>query len=200
MKRIKIIVTIILVGLVAASSSLNAQRGMRGTMRDSIRMNRPDSSMMNRMRMNRGQAFDRNRMYGMGHMRNYPGWRGSAHSGPMDRRPGNYWPGPGRRWMTPMQPAPFHRGTDSAYINRMSRPFAGRGGLMLERIPDLTDSQKARLEELRNQNQSEMKKFRDETAASMKKMRDQHRQKMMEVLNPEQKKWLESQMPAPGGK
>ena len=200
MKRIKIIVTIILVAFVATSSTLNAQRGMRGNLRDSLRMNRPDSTMMNRMRMNRGQVYERNRMYGMGHMRNHPGWRGYAYSGPMDRRPGNYRPGPGRIWMDPMPPAPFHRGADSAFIGRMSRPFAGRGGLMLERIPDLTDSQKARLEELRDKNQSEMKKFRDETAASMKKMREQNREKMLEILNPEQKKWLEAKMPVPGAK
>jgi Spy/CpxP family protein refolding chaperone len=200
MRRMKIIVTIILIVFVASSSSLNAQRGQRGFMRDSLMMNRPDTAMMNRMRMNRGHAFDGNRMYGMGHMRSYHGWRGFAYSGPMDRRPGNYWPGPGRRWMTPMPPAPFHGGADSVFVNRMSRPFAGRGGFMPERIPDLTDSQKARLEELRNQNQSEMQKFRDETAASMKKMREQHREKMMEVLNPEQKKWLEAKMPAPGVK
>jgi len=195
MKRIKVIVTIILVAIFAASSTLNAQRGMRGPMRDSLRISRHDSAMMNRMRMNRREFNDRNRMYGMGHLRNYPGWRGFAYSGPMDRRPGNYWPGPGRRWVTPMPPAPFHRGVDSAFINRMSRPFAGRGGFIFERIPDLTDSQKAKLEELRDKNQSEMKKFRDETAASIKKMREQHREKMMEVLNPEQKKWLESRIP-----
>lgn len=197
MKRIKIIATIILVVFVATGSTLNAQRGMRGNLRDSLRMNRPDTSMMNSMRMNRGQFNERNRMYGMEHMRNHPGWRGYSYSGPMDRRPGNYRPGPGRRWMDPMPPAPFHRGADSAFINRMSRPFAGRGGFMLERIPDLTDSQKAKLEELRDKNQSEMKKFRDETAASMKKLREQHREKMMEVLNPEQKKWLESGIPGP---
>jgi Spy/CpxP family protein refolding chaperone/Ni/Co efflux regulator RcnB len=200
MKRIKIIVTIILMAFVAANSSLNAQRGQGGFMRDSVRMNRTDTTMMNRMRMNRGQASEKNRMYGMEHMRNFPGWRGFPQYGPMGRGHEFYRQGPGRRWMNPLQPAPFHRGADSAFIGRMPGPFAGRGSFIQERIPGLTDSQKARLEELRDKNQAEMKRFRDETAASMRKMREQHREKMLEILNPEQKKWLESRMPVPAPK
>lgn len=200
MKRIKIIVTIILLAFVAANSSMNAQRGQRGLMRDSVRMNRPDTAMMNRMRMYRGQSFEGNRMYGMGHMRKFPGWRGFPQYGPMGRGYEFYRQLPGRRWMNPVPPAPFRRGGDSVFIHRMPRPNIGRDNFLLERIPDLTGSQKAKLEELRDKNQAEMRKFRDETAASMKKMREQHREKMLEVLNPEQKKWLESRIPAPVAK
>ena len=126
MKRIKIIVTIILLAFVAANSSMNAQRGQRGLMRDSVRMNRPDTAMMNRMRMYRGQSFEGNRMYGMGHMRNFPGWRGFPQYGPMGRGYEFYRQGPGRRWMNPVPPAPFRRGGDSVFIHRMPPSLAPR--------------------------------------------------------------------------
>jgi Spy/CpxP family protein refolding chaperone len=200
MKRVKIIIMVLLTVFIAENFQLNAQRGPGYSVRDSIRKGRTDSVWVNRNRMQMGPGSDRSGMYGMGHWRNAPAWGRPFYPGPMGRWADHNWNMPGRRGMHPMPPF-YNRGrADSLFAGRMDRPFSGRNDFLLERIPDLTDSQKTRLKELMEKNQSEMKKFRDETAASMKKMRDQHREKMLEILNPEQKKWFESRVPSPQGK
>ena len=105
MKRMNVMITIILMAFLAGNSNLNAQRGMRGLMRDSLRISKSDTTGMNWMRMHNGPMFDRYQMYGMGRMRNAPGWRGLSRPGPMGRWSDDFRPGPGRRGIYPMPPA-----------------------------------------------------------------------------------------------
>lgn len=196
MKKIKIILSVLLVAFVAGNSHLNAQRGNRGFRTDSVRISRSDTSFMNRTWMKRSPAFNRPGWYGYGQMRTFPGWRGFSYQSPGFRQPDYYWPGPGRRWINPVPPFPGKGGADSVYFDRSSRPMMRGADLWMERIPDLTDAQKSKLKELIDRNQAEMDKFRSETSETMNKMRINHREKLFEILNPEQKKWLESRMPA----
>ena len=182
MKRLKLIIGILLLLLLAGSSALNAQRGMRGMMQDSVRMNRM------RMVMRHDTSHMRPMRPGMG-----PIWQGQMWWGPMGRGMGHMWISPPmRRGMGPVWWSPMGRGPDSSMMNRIGRNRTGMYGSRLERIPDLTDNQKAVLEKIRADNQAEMKKFREETAAKMKSMRENHREKIMDQLTPEQKKWVES--------
>jgi hypothetical protein len=163
---------------------------MRGMMQDSVRMNRM------RMVMRYDTSDMRLMRRGMG-----PMWQGHMWWGPMGRGMGYMWINPHmRRGMGPVWGSPMGRGTDSSMMNRMDRNRPGMYGNRLERIPNLTDNQKAALEKIRADNQAEMKKFREETAAKIKSMRENHREKIMDQLTPEQKKWVESNDPGPADK
>ena len=187
MKRLKSIMGILLLLLLAGSNTMNAQRAMRGMMQDSARMNRM------RMVMRHDTSDMRLMRRGMG-----PMGRGHMWWGQMGRGMGYMWINPHMRGgMGPVWWGPVGRGTDSSMMSRMDRNRTGMYGSRLERIPDLTDNQKALLEKIRTDNQAEMKKFREETAAKMKSMREDHREKIMDQLTPEQKKWVESNNPGP---
>ncbi len=196
MKRMKIIAAAFLVAFVASNWDLNAQRGMRGVMGDSLRMKRPDTAYMNPF--GRLPMQDRYRMYGMRDMRDLRDFRrsrGFSYYNYRDNRPDYRRPGPVARGFYRIPPVPLHRRPDSTFMDRMRRPDMDRYGYWPGRIPDLTDAQQDKLKDLMERNQSEMRKFRDEAASSMRKMREQHREKMLEILTPEQKKWLESGIP-----
>ncbi|MFZ0280472.1 MAG: hypothetical protein WAL29_02385 [Bacteroidales bacterium] len=189
MKRLKLIIGILLLLLLAGSSTLNAQRGMRGMMQDSVRMNRM------RMDMRQDTAAMRPFMRGMSPMYHSPMWRG-----PMGSGMGHMWMNPYmRRGMVPGWWGPMGRGMDSTMRNRMRRDGMGINGNLPERIPNLTDNQKTAIEKIRADNQAEMKKFRDETSAKMKSMREKHRETIMDQLTPEQRKWVESNVPKQAG-
>ena len=176
--------------LLAGSSMLNAQRGMRGMMQDSARMNRM------RIDMRHDTTNMRSMRHGMGQM-----WYGPMWWGPVGRGMDHMWMNPYmRRGMGPGWWGPMGRGMDSAMMNRMGRNRMGMRGNMLERIPNLTDNQKTVIEKIRADNQAVMKKFREETASKMKSMREDNRKKIMDQLTPEQKKWVESNYPKADGK
>lgn len=72
--------------------------------------------------------------------------------------------------------------------------YFGRGqgyGLMIDRIPNLTDKQKKEIADLRQKHQDEMQKLRSDFQSKMQDVRDSHRKEIMNVLTDEQKKWLE---------
>jgi hypothetical protein len=184
MKKVQIFSVLLLLILFAGSNTLDAQRGMRGMMSDSLRMNR--------MRIHRDSLngrFDRNFMP--------PMWQGPMWNGHGGWGMNHMWRNPWGRWQSPMWFGPMGRRMYPGMQYGMRRPGIRRGTGILENIPNLTDKQKAALNDLRQSNQAEMKKFREETAAKMKSLRDQHRQKMLDLLTPEQKKWFESHSPAP---
>lgn len=193
MRRMKILAATFLVAFFASNCDMNAQRGMRGVMRDSLRMKRPDTVFMSPF--GRVPMQDRYWMYGMRDMRgmrDFRGQRGFSNNNLRDRRPGYFRPGPGAGGYYRMPAIPFHRRPDSAFLERMRRPDMDSYGYWPAGIPDMTDAQKESLEDLMEENRSEIRKFREETTATMWKMREQHREKMLEVLSPEQKEWLES--------
>ncbi len=89
-------------------------------------------------------------------------------------------------------------------------PMGRRGmqpGIMLNRIPNLTEKQRKEIADLRQKEMSDMMKFREETQTKMQSMRQENRKKIMDLLTDEQKKFLETapmpgrpaQMPAPAG-
>lgn len=119
-----------------------------------------------------------------------PMWRGQRGGGM-----GPMWMHPAERRMSPVWRGPAGRGMDSSMISIMRNVPWERGDHLMERIPNITEKQKAQLEELRERNQAEMKKFREETAAKMKSIRENQREKILDLLTPEQKKWIESNKP-----
>lgn len=204
MKKFGKISGIVLFILITGSFALEAQRGTRGMMSDSVRMNR----MRRNFEMNQDKGMssrpDSMRMRGM-----RPGM------GPyrMDRMHPYMFPGPGfgmRRWMW-LDP----------WVGRMWRGYGpglgqmpGRGmwyfhgdsvrvwqnrpGMwMFGNIPGLTDRQKKDIEGLRQKQQDEMRKLRDEMMAKMKTLRESNRYNIMDLLTPEQKKWLEENSSKP---
>jgi len=191
-KRMKIIAAVFLMALIGSNCQLNAQRGTRGFMRDSLMKDRSDTAFSERMRMQRFPMNERYRNYGIRDMRNFHDRRGFSYYGHMDRRSGFYRPAPAGRGFYRMPEYPYRRRADSAFMDRPGRLYQGRQGYIPENIPDITGDQKEKIRELMEKNRSEMSKFRDETAAAMRKMREQHKEKLFEILTPEQKKWLES--------
>ncbi len=189
MKKLTKVMGILLLMVLAGNGSLNAQRGMRGMMQDSARMNRM------RMDMRHDTAAMRPFRRGMGPMYHSQVWRG-----PMGSGMGHMWMNPYmRRGMGPAWWGPMGRGMDPGMRNRMRRDGMGINGNLPERIPNLTDDQKTAIEKIRADNQVEMKKLRDETSAKMKSMREKHRQTILDQLTPEQRKWVESNVPKQEG-
>jgi Spy/CpxP family protein refolding chaperone len=192
MKEMRIIAAVFLMALIGASCQLNAQRGQRGFMRDSLMKARTDTAFSDRMRMQRFPMNERYRSYGNRDMSNFQYRRGYSYYGHMDRRPGYYRQAPAGRDFYHMPFYPNRRRADSAFMDRPGRLYQGRQGYIPENIPGITGDQKEKIRELMEKNRSEMSKFRDETAAAMRKMREQHKEKLFGILTPEQKKWLES--------
>jgi hypothetical protein len=213
MKKFGIISGLFLLILLTCNFPLEAQRGMRGMMMDSVRMNRMSGMMMDSVRMsrmsggfdmwqNRGPGFKPDSL-GMG--RGMKPGRGQFGLYPM--RP-EMFPGPGFGMRGQMFPGPmmgrmgrgFGNDRMMGMMRRGMRPIPGEGmkyqhhepGMrMFESIPDLTDKQKKNIDELMQKKQDEMKKLRDEMMTKMKGIRDSHRAKIMDLLTPEQKKWFE---------
>lgn len=184
MKRINSFSALLLLVLLAVSNPLSAQRGMRGMMSDSLRMNR--------MGIRRDSVDHRYMRPTMPPMMRGPMWNNPGQWG-MNRM----WRNPWGRGMGPQWFGPMGRRMYPGMNYGMRRPGMGRNQNILENIPNLTDKQKSALENLREQNQAEMKKFREETSAKMKSLRDEHRNEILNILTPEQKKWFESHNPVP---
>ncbi len=198
MKRSGKIAGTVLMLLLTGFGPLNAQGGMRGMMRDSVRMERmrrgydmnpdkrmtprPDSLRMRGMRHGFG-PYGMDRMHP--HMLPGPGsgMRGGWWSDP---GMGRMWRGyrPGWRQMPGRGMWSFHGDTAGVWRH-------GPGIRMFGNIPGLTDRQKKDIEALRQKQQDEMKKFRDEMMARMKNLRELNHEKIMELLTPDQKKWVE---------
>jgi Spy/CpxP family protein refolding chaperone len=170
MKRITKMTGILLVLILAGNGALLGQRGMRGMMMDSTRMNRmrmgvrPDSSMMRGPRQGRGpgngpgmyQYMDRQHVYGM------------------------------RRGMRPGM------GMGPGYGMGMLRPASGTW--LIDNIPNLTEKQKKDISDLRQKQREEMQKFREDNAVKIKSMQESHRSKIMNLLTDEQKKWVDERI------
>jgi Spy/CpxP family protein refolding chaperone len=207
MKRSGRILGTFLVLLLAVIGPLNAQGGMRGMMRDSVRMERMRRG--SDMNQNKGMSSrpDSLRMRSM-----RPGF------GPfgMDRMYPYLFPGPGygmRRWMwSDPWMGRMWRGYEPGWGQMPGRgmwSFPGdstgvwrhRPGMwMFGNIPGLTDKQKKNIEELRQNQQDEMRKFRDEMMAKMKSLRESNRAKIMDLLTPDQRKWVEENRSNPPDK
>jgi hypothetical protein len=196
MKRYGRLIGIMLVMLMAGLSNIEAQRGARGTMSDSVRMSRirrgfekyPLDQMkpgLDTLKLDHpGYGI---RSYGMGRMRwgMFPGpgfgmgrwWRWDPG---MDRMWGDFH----RGWMDMPHMGMRHFRSDSAWMKQHGpQGFAG--------IPSLTDKQREQIRDLRQKQQEEMDRFRNVMEDKMRTMREQNRQKIMELLTPEQKKWVE---------
>jgi hypothetical protein len=199
MKKFGTISGLFLLILLTCNFSLEAQRGMRGMMMDSVRMSRMSGGFD--MRQNRGPGFKPDSL-GMRSLR--PG-RGQFGLNPMG--PGMF-PGPGFGMRGQMHPGPmmgrmgrgFGNDRMMGMMGRGMRPIPGEGmnnqrqgpGMrMFGNIPDLTDKQKKNIDELMQKQQDEMKKLRDEMMTKMKGLRESHHAKIMDLLTPEQKKWFE---------
>jgi hypothetical protein len=184
MKRRIEMMGILLMLFLAGSGYLFAQRGMRGMMQDSARMDRMMRERIMRMPLMLHNP-DSMQMHGikpgMGPLWMNPGGRGWWQM-PMYRMRRGFVPGPmygmrrgmGQVWLE----QPWRHGM------RMDRP-------LLDRIPDLTEKQKKEIAGLRQKQQDEMKKQREEMSAKIKNLRESHRAKIMNLLTDEQKKWLE---------
>jgi len=165
MKSTGKVIIMMLVLFLAGSSVINAQRGMRGMMADSVRMGRPGDHMMNMMHMR--------------HIAMYHPQRGYRMSPYMNRNPGYG----------------FRDGFRADTVNYAGFGPRTPGLRRLETIPNLTDKQKKDIADLQQKHRTEMQKLREETAASMKSMREANMKKVMDLLSDEQKKYLEENFP-----
>jgi hypothetical protein len=191
MKKFGVFSGLVLLIMLSGSFSLEAQRGMRGMMPDSVRMNRamngrPDSMRMRMRGMRPGMG-----PFGMEQMHPYMfpgqgfGMRGWMWSGPWA---GRMWRGFGPGWNWSPMPG---RGMWS-FRRDSTGPWQHRPEMwMFGNIPGLSDRQKKDIEDLRRKQQDEMKKFREDLMAKMKSLRESNHEKIMELLTPEQKKWVE---------
>jgi hypothetical protein len=200
MKKLGTITGLCLLIFLTCNFYLQAQqRGMRGMMMDSVRMNRMGRGLG--MRQDRSPDF-RTDSLGMRHIR--PGMgpfglnpmRPKMFPGPEFGMRGWMWPGPmlgrmGRGFGNGMMMNRMRNGMGPMYGERMTVQGHRPGMRMFGNIPDLTDKQKKSIDELMLKQQDEMKKFRDEMMTKMKSLRESHRAKIMDLLAPEQKKWVE---------
>jgi hypothetical protein len=208
---------LIMILVLTASFTLNAQRGMRGFRNDSMFV-RHDSArmqmagrrmaMMNHDSLSKGMRGDR-RMPGMGpQMRGFAGQGrdrgmmnpsyGMRQRGPGMMRGMGHMPGmaPGMA-MHGMMNQPHRRPGMMAYGNRGRDVMMRRSPEMLirESIPDLTTKQKDELSKINEKHRDEMQKMREKQQKTFKDLRDDHRKKVMDILTPEQKKWMEENAP-----
>ena len=176
-----------LIILLSVSSSLIAQRGARGMMRDSSGM---DRMMRERMRMPLLQyppdsLHMREMRPGMGHFWMNPGGRGWRQMPGYGMRRG-FGPGPNYG---------MRRGMGQAWMDQTWRHGMGMNRPLLDMIPNLTEKQKKEIADLRQQQQDEMKKLREEMSAKVQSLREAHRTRILNLLTGEQKKWLEENTP-----
>lgn len=161
MKKAGLMTGMLLMLLIAGSTSLKAQRVMREGM-DSTRM----------IRHGRNMDFR--------HMRGMESWRNNMR-GPI----------PGRRYgMNPDERFGMRGPGQFPGYQMGMRPYKP-GRNMIEAIPNLTDTQKNEIAVLRKQQQNEMKKLREDFSGKMQTLREDHRKKLMSLLTDEQKKALE---------
>jgi hypothetical protein len=167
-------ISIILLALIlAGSSSLDAQRGMRGMGPGRMHFN-PDSARMERQRQIRDSANFRGQMRMMEPVRGMRPRDFNRHDHFQDRYP-NMRPGYG---MMPGRPYGWNR--------------------ILNNIQGLTENQKTEIGKLRKEQQAEMEKFRADFSEKMNKLREEHRNKVLEILSDEQKENLEPEISKPG--
>jgi len=167
--------------ILACNLSLNAQRGMRGTM---------DSARINRMKM----STDTIRRYSeckMMHPFGMRGMRPGSGFGQMER--GGRFPDHLRN--KSLRHDSFAAGRTG--VRGSVKGGRGPGEYMLGSIPNVTEKQKKDIADLKLKQQAEMKKMREETAAKMKTMQETHKKKVMDLLTPEQKKFLEPKTDKP---
>jgi len=179
MKRLTLITTTTLMLVLLTVSAVNAQRGMRPSMRgDSLARpsritERPDNR---RFYMERVAPPHSYMIPGRGNMWNNPGYRGQA---PHFRAPQRM----------------DHRGFRSDSSFRAQMPHLGLRGV----TPALDDAQIKKLDELRAKHKEEIDKLRNEFDEKITAMRDSHKAKTDEILSDEQKKSLDDRsLPQPG--
>jgi hypothetical protein len=205
MKRYGRLIGLMLVMLIAGPGIVNAQRGMRRMMPDSVRMNRMKRGFEKYPLEQMAPGFDTLKL-------NHPG-PGMGPFG-MDRMHWGMFPGPGygmRGWMWwgPMRERMW-RGFGPGWMDmphRGMRPFWSDstgtwrpGPWRFNDIPNLTEKQKKQIQDLRQNQQEEVRKFREDMMQKMRSMREFNHQKIMDLLTPEQKKWIEKNMPQPAEK
>lgn len=163
---------------IAVTSVMNAQRGMRGQMPDSVWKSRQGDYMM-------------------GH-RMMPPDSMSMHRGmwqsPMYRYHRDFARGPRMGW----GPGPgFGKGFGPGMYGRQGFAPHPYGMGRFESIPNLTEKQKKDISDLRQKHSEEMQKFREESFSKAKELRDAHQKKLMDLLTDEQKKYLEGNTQTP---
>ena len=179
MKRIVKLTGMLLMLILACNLSLNAQRGMRGTM---------DSARINRMKM----STDTIRRYSeckMMHPYGMRGMRPGSGFGQMER--GGRFPDHLRN--KSLRHDSFAAGRTG--VRGSVKGGRGPGEYMLGSIPNVTEKQKKDIADLKLKQQAEMKKLREEMSSKMLSIRDSHKKSMMSILTDEQKKFIESKQP-----
>ena len=177
MKRNVKLIGLLLVLLIAGNGCRYAHRNLKGRM-ENARMNKKEIAFKQMKRMGHGQMGRRGPfmyqapMNGRGFMGQgqMPGMRGNTGQVPMNGMRRGMGMGPGFR-MGQGQMGP---------------------GMMINRIPNLTDKQRKELLDLRQKQQEEMLKLREEMETKMLNLRETNRKNILNLLTDEQKKSLES--------
>jgi len=171
---------LVLMLIFALSTSISAQRPVRGAL-DTTRLGRRGGVGFNREVFQKADSsWFRGPRHGMGPMGMRPGMRGMWEM-PYYRFHRDFRPG---RGFGPGWDAPFAWGRRWDGTPAPERPFIGR-------IPDLTEKQKEQIKDLVQKQQDEMRKAREENLKKMEEMRKSHRENILKILTPEQKKWYD---------
>jgi len=189
---------ILLVILIAGSTNLNAQRGMRGKM-DSTRMQRPGREYYLGQKIDSSLICDSLLFRGMRHAYRPGTGKGYMHGREFVHAPRNrnmhgrgFAAGPmhgNRNGIPPMKAGMTGRGF--GYEGRIGIPqFPGAG--RVENLPSLNDKQKKEIIDLRQNQTTEMKKLREDMMARIQVLREEHRKNILNILTDEQKKQVET--------
>ena len=190
MKRYSKITGLVLMLLIALSTSISAQRPVRGAL-DTTRLGRRGGVGFNREAFQQADSsWFRSSRHGMGPMWMQPGMRGMWNM-PYYRFQRDFCPG---RGFQPGWERPWMWGRRWEGRSVPERPF-------INRVPNLTEKQKKQIDDLMQKQREEMRKAREENLKKMEEMRKLHRENIMKLLTPEQKKWFEENTrPVPPGK
>lgn len=211
MKNIVRIAGMLLI-LLVAGQSLEAQRGMRGFRNDTVFMKqRRDSIRMHmrerRMAMN-SDSLDRGmrHFYGMpGQGRGNGAWMapGMGRQGMRNNDFGyGRWMNPGMRQWAMRHQGFQNRGQGMMAYGRGMGPMMQNapGRRIMESMPGVTSRQKEELKKLNEKQMDEFKKLREKHQEAIKALREDHQKKVMNLLTDEQKKWLEENAPEGRGR
>jgi hypothetical protein len=173
MRNNRKIAGILVIMLLTASLTSNAQKGMKA---DTLKMKCDSTCMrMHGRHMPAGMHRDSlNMRHGGYGMRKMEGMRGHENMRHMGARPEMMARG---------------MGDQSAMMQRT------HGMRMMESIPNLTAKQKEDLTKLNENQQKEMQQLREAQQKQIKSIRDSHLEKVKSILTDEQKKWLEENGP-----
>lgn len=159
--------------MLASNMSLNAQYGMHGMMGNNgmYRMRMDSDSLLRHRTEMRGDLL---RMRGM--RSDMSSWR-NAHRG---------------QFMDHRQMYGMYRGNGMRANDRRGWGPAGTGKMMLESIPNVTETQKKEIAELLQKQQDDMKKIREELSAKIQTIRETNRKSLYNILTDEQKKYIDA--------